>query len=81
MATEDKIKLVLKGILLYTTVIISILFIMGIDTIYEEGYFFLDIAICAGLIYTCYKTIDESELDILTFYKYTNEKVRKDDEW
>ena len=43
---------------------------MGIDSIYDQGYFFIDIILCAGLIYACYKTINEEELDILTLNKY-----------
>ena len=66
MATEDKIKLVLKGILLYITFIICIFSAMGIDSIYDQGYFLIDIVICAGLVYACYKTINEEELNILT---------------
>lgn len=66
MATEDKIKLVFKGILLYITFIVCIFSAMGIDSIYDQGYFLIDIVLCAGLVYACYKTINEEELDILT---------------
>lgn len=80
MATEDKIKLVFKGILLYTTFIVCMFSAMGIDDIYDKGYFFIDIVICAGLIYACYKTINEEEADILTLNKYLGEP-EEDDEW
>lgn len=81
MATEDKIKLVFKGILLYITFIVCMLSAMGIDSIYDQGYFFIDVILCAGLIYTCYKTINEEELDILTLNKYLGSKLEEDDEW
>nr|DAI45590.1 MAG TPA: hypothetical protein [Bacteriophage sp.] len=57
MAIENKIKLVFKGILLYTTLHnMYTLQQMGIDNIYDQGYLFIDVVICAGLIYACYKT-------------------------
>lgn len=73
MATEDKIKLVFKGILLYITFIVCMLSAMGIDDIYDKGYFLIDIVICAGLVYACHKTISEEELNILLMNKYTEE--------
>ena len=80
MATEDKIKLVFKGILLYITFIVCVLSAMGIDDIYDKGYFLIDIVICAGLIYSCYKTINEEELNILLLSNHT-EELEEDDEW
>lgn len=77
----NKITLVFKGILLYTTFIVCVLSVMGIDNIYNRGYFFIDVVICAGLIYTCYKTINEAELDILTLNKYLGGKLEEDDKW
>ena len=73
------IKLVLKGILLYITIIVCMLSAMGIDSIYENGYFIIDIVICAGLIYTCYKTINKEEMDTLTLNKYLGEKLEEYD--
>lgn len=60
------IKLILKGILLYTTMILAILYICGVDSIYDNGYFFPATGIVALLIYICYKTITEEEADILS---------------
>lgn len=78
---EDSVKLVLKGILLYTTIIVCIISAMGIDSIYDRGYSFVDIVLCVGLIYTCYKTINEEELNILTLNKYLGSKPEEDNEW
>lgn len=62
----NTIKLILKGILLYTTMILAILYICGVDSIYDNGYFLLATGIVALLIYICYKTITEEEADILS---------------
>ena len=59
------IKLILKGILFYTTIIVAMLYICGVDSIYDNGYFFPATGIVALLIYICYKTITEEEADIL----------------
>lgn len=61
------IKLILKGILLYSTTIICVLSIATIDYIYNTNYFFYDIILCIVLIYTCIKFINKKELDKLTF--------------
>lgn len=81
MAAKDITKLVFKGILLYATFIVCLLSAMGIDGIYEKGYFLIDIIICAVLIYACYKTISEEEFNILTFYKLFTDKNEEDDKW
>lgn len=60
------IKLILKGILLYTTMIAAMLYVCGVDSIYDNGYFFPATGIVALLIYICYKTITEEEFDILS---------------
>ena len=59
------IKLILKGILLYTTRRAAVLYVCGIDSIYDNGYFLPATGIVALLIYICYKTITEEEADIL----------------
>ena len=62
----NTIKLILKGILLYTTIIVVILYVCGVDSIYNNCYFFPATGIVALLIYICYKTITNEELDILS---------------
>lgn len=62
----NTIKLILKGILLYTTMILAMLYICGVDSIYDNGYFLPATSIVALLIYICYKTITEEEADILS---------------
>ena len=64
------IKLILKGILLYTTITLTTIYICGVDSIYDNGYFLPATGIVALLIYICYKTITEEEADILSGNKF-----------
>lgn len=64
------IKLFLKGLLLYTTFIVGMLAAMGIDSIYDKGYFVWTIIIVAGLIYWCKKVITEEEFNTLSLYDF-----------
>lgn len=54
-----KIKLILKGVLLYVTAFVVILFIGGVDSIYDNGLFIQFIIACAALCYACYRLISE----------------------
>lgn len=67
------IKLILKGILLYTTVIVIMLFICGVDSIYDAGLFHWSVGIILGLIYLCWVTLTEEDIDKLTFTKKVDE--------
>lgn len=60
------IKLFLKGLLLYTTFIVCMLAAMGIDSLYDKGYFVWTIIIVAGFIYWCKKVITEEEFNTLS---------------
>lgn len=66
------IKMILKGMLLYITTLVTMIFMMGVDSIYDQGYFFYGIMLVAALIFVCYKTINKEELEILTLNKYFN---------
>ena len=63
-------KLIIKGMLLYMTTLVIMMFIIGIDSIYDQGYFFYGIMLIAVLIFMCYKTINKEELEMLTVHKY-----------
>ena len=65
-------KLIIKGVLLYITTLVTLLYMCGIDSIYDTGYFFHGLILVAILIGVCYKTINKEELEILTFNKYLN---------
>ena len=62
-------KLIIKGMLLYMTTLVIMMFIIGIDSIYDQGYFFYGIMLIAVLIFMCYKTINKEELEMLTIPK------------
>lgn len=65
-------KLIMKGVLLYVTTLVTLLYMMGIDSVYDNGYFFHGLILVLILIGVCYKTINKEELEILTFNKYLN---------
>ena len=67
------IKLIIKGVLFYTTLLFSILFISGVDAIYDAGYFIPALIINIVLIVLCYKLISIEDLDLLTLNKLFNE--------
>lgn len=63
-------KLFLKGVLLYTTFIVCMLAIGGIDSLYDNSYFFETIIVAVGLVYLCKKAISEEEFNILSLDKF-----------
>lgn len=64
------IKLIGKGILLYTTIITFILIILCIDGIYDNNYLLYTVGICVSLAVLCKLSISFSDLEILTFSKW-----------
>lgn len=79
----DTIKLVLKGILFYATIIAVYFFMAGVDSIYDEGYFFISVVVVAAMVYACYKLLGKEEVDTLLLMKYFSmeEPAETDDEW
>lgn len=65
-------KLIIKGVLLYVTTLVTLLYMIGIDSVYDNGYFFHGLIPVLVLIEVCYKTINKEELEILTLNKYFN---------
>lgn len=68
-----KIEMIFKGMLLYMTTLVTMIFMMGVDSIYDQGYFFYGIMLVATLVFVCYKTINKEELEVLTLCKYLND--------
>ena len=68
-----KFKLIIKGVLLYVTTLVTLIFMMGIDSIYDNGYFFHGLMLILILVGVCYKTINKEELEILTLCKYSTD--------
>lgn len=67
-----KFKLIIKGVLLYVTTLVTLLYMMGIDSIYDNGYFIHGLILVLILVGVCYKTINKEELEILTLSRYFN---------
>lgn len=65
-------KLIIKGVLLYVTTLVTLLYMMGIDSIYDNGYFIHGLVLISILVGVCYKTINKEELEILTLSRYFN---------
>lgn len=64
----NKFKLILKGIMLWITAFMTMLFIAGIDSIYDNGYFFQTLIAVVVMVFCCYKLISEEEFKKVTFY-------------
>lgn len=67
-----KAKLIYKGVLLYVTALISVLWICGIEFLVDRGYFIPYTLVIAVLIYLCYKFISIREFYILSLYRMWN---------
>lgn len=67
-----KTKLIYKGVLLYVTTLISVLWICGIEFLVDKGYFIPYTLIMVSLIYLCYKIISIREFYVLSLYKKVN---------
>lgn len=69
------IKLILKGILFYTTIITVMVLVVCVDALCDNGYLFIGVSIIAALVYTCYKTISERDLYILSGHKLSDDEL------
>lgn len=65
MKKRTKAILILKAILFYVTMIGTMLYIAGIDSILDKGYCLPVTMIVATLIYLCLYTIRKDELDTI----------------
>lgn len=67
------LKLILKGMLFYSSLLLTMMLVMGIESIIEQdcyGLLFAWLIILIFLWAICKKIISEKELNILTFSKY-----------
>ena len=71
----NKFKLILKGIMLWITAFVTMFFISGVDSIYNNGYFFQTLIAIVMMIFCCYKLISEEEFEILILSKWFNNKL------
>lgn len=68
-------KLICKGILLYSTILGTMLLFCGIDSIMEQGHFMGWLSVVLVLVYLSYKTISAEEFRTLSLDKYFNDEV------
>lgn len=73
MTAKDKIKLILKSILLSITFTVCVFSVIGIDSLYDNGYFLIDIVICVGLILLCKWTMSEKDIQALFFNRFMDD--------
>ena len=71
----NKFKFITKGILLWTTAFVTILFVAGVDSIYGSGYFFQTLIAVTVMIFCCYKLISGEEFEILSLYRWFNKII------
>ena len=74
----NKFKLIIKGILLWITAFVTILFVVGVDSIYDNGYFFQTFIAVAVMIFCCYKLISKKEFEVLSLYMWFNKIIGKE---
>lgn len=68
-----KMKFVIKGVILWMTLFAVILYISGIDSIIDNGYFIVSTLSIAIMCFACYKLISVEELETLLLYKWYKE--------
>ena len=71
----NKFKFIIKGMLLWTTGFVTMFFIVGIDSIYDNGYFFQTLIAVVVMIFCCYKLISEKEFEVLSLYRWFNKII------
>ena len=72
----NKFKFIIKGILLWTTAFVTILFVAGVDSIYDNGYLFQTFIAVIVMILCCCKLISEEEFEVLSLYKWFNKVIK-----
>ena len=74
ISTSIIIKLIIKGILLYVTFLLSFFFLAGVDSIYDNGLFFIFCAVELILVLLCRIFISKRDLYKITLSKYLNKE-------
>ena len=74
----NKFKLILKGTMLWMTAFVTMFFIAGIDSIYDNGYFFHILIAIVVMIFCCYKLISEKEFEVLSLYRWFNKVIKEE---
>jgi hypothetical protein len=74
---KNKIKLISKGVLLYSTLLLIMILLMAVESIVEQNAYkvlIIAILVLITLIIACKQFITEEELNILTFKDLFNHK-------
>ena len=76
------IKLILKGILLWVSILIVMLSVCSIDSIADKGYGWLFgiVVLNIMLILACFYTITEEEYKMVSGYNLVNEAFKLDED-
>ena len=74
----NKFKFIIRGILLWTTAFMTVLFVAGVDSIYDNGYFFQTLIAVVVMIFCCCKLISEEEFEVLSLYKWFNKVIKEE---
>lgn len=72
----NTVKKILKGVLLWVAVFAVMLFILGVDSIADQGYLVPWLVVCTILCYLCYRYISEEELNTLLGAKWFEKLIR-----
>lgn len=69
--------LILKGLLLWTALLVTLIWICGIDSIVEQGYFIPYTSLMLLLILLSYRTISYREFLILSLDRFFTRLIEK----
>ena len=73
----NKFKFIIKGMLLWTTAFAVMLFILGVDSLMDNGIFFQSLLVVVVLVWICWGNISEEELEKITLYKWFNKLMEE----
>lgn len=69
--------LILKGLLLWTTLLVTLIWICGLDSIVEQGYFIPYTSVMLLLVILSYRTISYREFLILSLDRFFTGLIEK----
>lgn len=69
--------LILKGLLLWTALLVTLIWICGLDSIVEQGYFIPYTSLMLLLILLSYRTISYREFLILSLDRFFTRLIEK----
>ena len=71
----NAVKKILNGVLLWVTTFAVMLFILGVDSIVDQGYLVPWLIVCSVLCYLCYRYISGDELNTLSGAEWLDKKL------